>query len=244
MRRPAKRLTAETQRPGGARGGILRRFAPTRGTGAGPGPSGSGPAGQDHPDRGLTGTPPHSARDLRASAVSVGRTRRARRPGSRSGQGSLEFALLYGGVVLPLTFMVVFVAEMLWVWHSVADFTRDGARYAATHCWQADTSNVLTYMQSHVPFMVDMDQFIDGSAGILVSYYTKDPTSGDLSDFTCDGAECTVDCTPDAVSVSITNYQFTRFSGFFKLPPVIIPDFRTTAPIGSGGCDEGGNCLP
>ena len=31
--------------------------------------------------------------------------------------------------------MVIFVAEMLWVWHSVVDFTRDGARYAATHCW-------------------------------------------------------------------------------------------------------------
>ena len=49
----------------------------------------------------------------------------------------LEFALLYAGVMLPLTFMVIFVAEMLWVWHSVIDFTRDGARYAATHCWQS-----------------------------------------------------------------------------------------------------------
>ncbi len=42
-------------------------------------------------------------------------------------QASIEFALLYSAVILPLTFMVVFVSEMLWVWHSVVDFTRDGA---------------------------------------------------------------------------------------------------------------------
>jgi hypothetical protein len=170
--------------------------------------------------------------------------RRARRFGNRSGQATVEYALLYAGVILPLTFMVVFVAEMLWVWHSVVDYTRDGARYAATHCWQSDTSNVLTYMQSHVPRMIDMDQFQNGSAGIQVQYFTKDPTSGVLSDFTCDGGECSVDCIPDAVSVSVTNYEFTRFSGFFKLPAVTMPDFRTSVPVASGGCDEGGNCLP
>src|SRR5450759_5130229 len=77
-----------------------------------------------------------------------------RRP--RSGQASVEFALLYGAVILPLTFMLVFVSEMLWVWHSVVDFTRDGANYAATHCWMGDGSNVTTYMTTHVPRMVDM----------------------------------------------------------------------------------------
>ena len=49
------------------------------------------------------------------------------------GQASLEFALLYAGVILPLTFMIVFVAEMLWVWHSVTDFTRDGATRTPHH---------------------------------------------------------------------------------------------------------------
>ena len=34
-----------------------------------------------------------------------------------AGQAAIEFALLYGAVILPLTFMVVFVSEMLWVWH-------------------------------------------------------------------------------------------------------------------------------
>ena len=37
----------------------------------------------------------------------------------RRGQALTEFALLYTGAVLPLTFMVVFVAQMLWIWHSV-----------------------------------------------------------------------------------------------------------------------------
>jgi hypothetical protein len=70
----------------------------------------------------------------------------------RSGQALTEFAVLYAGVVLPLTFMIVFVSEMLWVWHSVVDFTRDGARYAATHCWMADAGNVAGtggYMPTH-----------------------------------------------------------------------------------------------
>jgi hypothetical protein len=135
---------------------------------------------------------------------------------ARSGQAITEFALLYAGVVLPLTFMVVFVAQMLWIWHSVVDFTRDGARYAATHCWQQDGSagNVLQYMQSHVPAMIDMDQFQTNAAGIQVQYFAEQP-DGSLAAF--DNGACS-GCLPDAVSVSITAYQYKRFSSFFKLP--------------------------
>ena len=50
-----------------------------------------------------------------------------------SGQTTVEYGLLYAGVILPLTFAIIFAAEMLWVWHSVVDFTRNGAQYAATH---------------------------------------------------------------------------------------------------------------
>jgi hypothetical protein len=165
----------------------------------------------------------------------------------RSGQAIAEFAVLYAGVVLPLTFMIVFVSEMLWVWHSVADFTRDGARYAATHCWMADASNVAGpggYMRTHVPPMIDMSQFQSGAAGIQVQYFQADPATGSLTAFSCDAGECSAGCVPDAVSVSITNYQFTRFSSFFKLPAVTIPPFTTSVPMESAGCDESGNCLP
>ena len=60
------------------------------------------------------------------------------------GPAACEFALLYAGVVLPLTFMVSSCPQMLWIWHGVVDFTRDGARYAATHCWMGDSSNVVS----------------------------------------------------------------------------------------------------
>jgi hypothetical protein len=162
----------------------------------------------------------------------------------QGGQAAFEFALIYSTVILPLTFMLIFVAEMLWVWHSVVDFTRDGANYAATHCWQADGSNVQTYMTSHVPRMIDMDQFISGEAGITVSYYLRDPTTGSLSDFTCDAGDCTPNCIPDAVTVRVTTYEFTKFSGFFRLPAVPLPDFHASMPMGGAGCDETGTCLP
>ena len=105
----------------------------------------------------------------------------------RSGQATIEYAILYAGVILPLTFAIVFAAEMLWVWHSVVDFTRDGARYATTHCWTANGDNVMTYMRTHVPRMIDMDQFQQGQAELAVRYYSRDPDTGSLVDFACDG---------------------------------------------------------
>ena len=81
----------------------------------------------------------------------------------RAGQTAVEFALLYSAVVIPLTFGIVYVAQMYWVWHSAAEFTRQGAHYAATHCWQGGGDNVLTYMRTHVPVNMDQDQFTSGS---------------------------------------------------------------------------------
>ena len=83
-----------------------------------------------------------------------------------SGQTAVEYGILYAGVIVPLTFGIIFVAEMLWVWHSVVDFTREGARYATTHCWTANGDNVLTYMRTHVPRMIDQNQFQQGQAEI------------------------------------------------------------------------------
>ena len=163
----------------------------------------------------------------------------------RSGQASIEFALMYGAVILPLTFMVVFISQMLWVWHSVVDFTRDGATYATTHCWMGDGSNVISYMSTHVPLMIDMDKFQTGAAGLQVDYFSQDPATGQLTPFTCaSGAECSANCVPDAVTVSVTTYQFTRFSGFFRLPAVTLPDLHASVPMGGAGCDETGTCLP
>lgn len=162
---------------------------------------------------------------------------------NRSGQEVIEYAVLSAGVIIPMTFAIIFVAEMFWVWHSVVDFTREGARYAATHCWQGDGGNVVNYMVTHVPRMIDMDQF-QGAATITVQYYGRDPETGALVDFVCEEGECTTACVPDAVTVSVTNYEFRRFVGYLGLPGVTLPDFRASMAMGSAGCDETGNCLP
>jgi hypothetical protein len=170
----------------------------------------------------------------------------ARRPGRRSGQATLEFAIVWAGIMIPLTFGIVFTAEMYWVWHAMVEFTRDGARYAATHCWEAGAPNVISYMQSHVPRTIDMNQFQGGgSAQINVTYYQRDPDSGQLVEFTGCNIDCSIYCVPDTVTVSVANYQFGRFVSYVKLAPVTMPEFPTSMPTESNGCDpEQGTCTP
>ncbi len=163
---------------------------------------------------------------------------------ARAGQATVEFALLYGFVLVPLTFGIVFISQMLWVWHSIVDFTRDGARYAATHCYESSGANVITYMQSNVPLMIDQHQFQLGPATINVAYYQDGQAGGPLSTYSCDG-ECSFACEPDTVAVSVSNYQFSRLLDYLKLPPIVIPPFTTTIPTESLGCDPTtGACLP
>ncbi|MGI8742963.1 MAG: TadE family protein [Bryobacteraceae bacterium] len=165
-------------------------------------------------------------------------------PVPQRGQSTVEYAILTVGVIIPLTFGIIYLAQMLWVWHSVTDLTRDGARYAATHCWQASADNVITYMRTNVPLMIDRDQFTNGTADIQVNYFSRDPASGTLADFTCD-TECSASCVPDAVTVRVVNYQFRNFVGYLGIPPVQMPDFRTSVAIESAGCDpEQGFCQP
>jgi len=166
-----------------------------------------------------------------------------RRRRRQSGQAAIEFAVLYAGVVLPLTFMIIFVAEMLWIWHSMNGYTRDVARYAATHCWMADGSNVNAYITANVPAMIDQNQFQSGQATMQVSYFAVDPVSQTMSPYLgCNAGECSPACMPDAVTVSVNNYQFLRFASYFKLPPVTIPPFTYSIPMESAGCDETGIC--
>lgn len=162
----------------------------------------------------------------------------------RGGQSTVEYVLVSAGVFFPVTLALVFTAQLLWVWVSVVEFTREGARYAATHCWQSDASNVTTYMKSRVPINIDQEQFINGEAEIEVSYFSRDPASGFLTEFACDG-ECSTSCIPDVVTVRVRNYEFRKFMSYLGLPPVTIPDFHATLPMESAGCDpEQGSCLP
>lgn len=161
------------------------------------------------------------------------------------GQATVEFALTFSAVILPLIAMIVFTAQLLWVWHSVVDFTRDGARYAVTHCWQGSGGNVVSYMRTNVPAMIDSDQFQQGAADIVVQYFGRNVQTGALEDFSCTGGECSTECVPDTVTVRIQGYEFRRFMSFLGLPPIPLPDFHTSLPMESAGCDpEQGSCLP
>jgi hypothetical protein len=161
------------------------------------------------------------------------------------GQALVEYVLIYAGVITPVLFALIFTAQLLWIWHSVVEFTRDGARYAATHCWQGSGENVAAYMRTHVPPMVDMEQFQGGQAEITVQYYGRNAETGDLQEFACDGGECSAACVPDAVTVRVRNYEFRRFVNYLGLPPIRIPDFYTTVPMESAGCDpDSSSCLP
>jgi hypothetical protein len=154
---------------------------------------------------------------------------------TRNGQSTMEFALTFSAITVPLTFAVIFTSQLLWVWHSVVEFTRDGARYAVTHCYDGG-SNVEAYMRTHVPVNIDQDQFTSGTAEISVTYYQRDPSSGQFTEFSCDGAQCSTECVPDAVTVQVTGYQFRRVLTGFGIPPVPLPDFRTSLPVESAGC--------
>lgn len=171
--------------------------------------------------------------------MAAGNRRRTRR-----GQAAIEYALVYSAIILPLTFMIVFAAQMMWVWHSAVEFTREGARYATTHCYQSG-ENVRTHMRANVPKTFDQDQFRDGAVEIDVAYFQRNAETGALEEFTCGGAECSRECVPDVVSVRLNNYQFTAFFSYFGLGPVSLPNFSTTLPMESAGCLPGSeSCLP
>ncbi len=163
---------------------------------------------------------------------------------TQSGAVTAEYALAFTAIVLPLTFAIVFTAQLLWIWHSVGDWSRDGARYASTHCWQAAGDNVQSFMRANVPAMVDRDQFRDGTVDLSIQYFAKDPNSGLLSAFSCD-AECSTQCVPDTVTIAVRNYQFRTFVQYLGLAPISMPEFQTTVPMESAGCDpEQGTCTP
>ena len=161
------------------------------------------------------------------------------------GQATVEYALTLSAVVLPLTFMIVYGSQMLWSWHSIVELTRDGARYAATHCYDGSGQNVVTYMRTHVPVNVDIDQFTGGQVEIEVQYFGRNADTGALEDFMCEGATCSTACVPEAVTVRVLNYEFRRLFPYLGLPPVQAPDFHTSVAMESAGCQPGSDaCVP
>ena len=168
--------------------------------------------------RPLVGRAPSPARDplvaLPAGLSSVhpaqaGGVAEPRPKGAVRGQTTVEFVLAFAGIVFPLTFAIVYTSQLLWIWHSVNDFTRQGASYASTHCWESSAGNVTDFMRANVPPMIDRDQFQNSQVAINITYAAKDPDSGQLVPFSCD-SECSTTCIPDTVSVSLSRTARAR----------------------------------
>jgi hypothetical protein len=167
-----------------------------------------------------------------------------RRRFSERGQSTIEFAISWSAVLVPMVFAIIYTAQLLWIWHSVNDYTRRGASYASTHCWMSSGSNVLEYMRNNVPAMVNQDAFQSGPVEIAVSYFGKDPDTGQLTAFSCD-SDCSASCIPDTVSVSVTGFEYRTFVSSLGLPPITMPNFKTSLPMESAGCDpDTAECLP
>src|SRR5215470_19064464 len=110
------------------------------------------------------------------------------------GQATIEMALALVVAIVPLTIALLGFAEIAWTYHALATITRQGAQYAATHCFQDDNgSNVVSWMQSNSPAFPDRQQLVAGAIQIQVSYWTLDRENHQTIPFSCGGG-CSPDC--------------------------------------------------
>ena len=151
------------------------------------------------------------------------------------GQSTVEMALALAAAIIPITFALIAFTEIAWTYHALATVTRQGARYAATHCWQDEGgSNVINWMQANAPAFPDRPLLVSGGVQIQVNYWMHDPDTHQSIPFTCGGG-CSPDCVPDSVTVSIIGYQFNHFFPLLGLQPLQVPPFSTTVAVESGG---------
>jgi hypothetical protein len=151
------------------------------------------------------------------------------------GQASIETVLALIVGIVPLTFGLIAFSEIAWTYHALTTLTRQGARYAATHCFQDDTgSNVVSWMQANSPAFPDRPLLSSGGIQIQVSYWTHDLETHETVPFSCAGG-CSPDCVPDSVTVGITGYEFNHFFPLLGLAPLPVPPFSTTVEIQSAG---------
>ncbi len=153
------------------------------------------------------------------------------------GQSTVEMAVVFTLIVMPITLGLLMVAQATWTWSGVIHLTRKGAQYAATHCWQdSGGSNVITYMQSHLPPLVDSTQITSGPANITVQYWTQDAVNHQTIPFDCPSS-CSADCSPDAVTVTVSGYQFRSLVKAVGLQPIAMPPYSTTIQVTGVGVD-------
>ena len=161
--------------------------------------------------------------------------RKAKWSRDKRGQAAVELALVMMTALVPLTLGILVFAELAWTYHALATLTRQGARYAATHCWQDDAgSNVVNWMQANSPPFLDRPQLLTGEVQIQVNYWMHDLTTRETVPFSC-ADSCTPGCVPDSVTVSVSGYQFRHLLPLVGLQPMEVPSFSTTVEIESAG---------
>ena len=165
---------------------------------------------------------------------------------SCGGQATIEAALTLLVGLVPLSIAMLGFAEIAWTYHALATLTRQGAQYAATHCWQDDSdSNVINWMTANAPAFPDRSKLVTGEIPIQVRYWTNDSANHLTNPFSCGGQSCSPECVPDSVTVSINGYYYNHFLPYFGFAPLLVPSFSTTMEIqGSGANSETGVSLP
>ena len=155
------------------------------------------------------------------------------------GQATVETAVIMTVVLMPVTFGLVMTTGAVLTWSGMIHLTRTGANYAATHCWQDSTGgNVSSFMQTHLPVMLDAQQLVNGPAVITVEYWSQDRVNHVTTPFEC-ATSCSAECTPDSVTVTIRGYQFNVLTRMVGLQSIAMPEYSTTVQIeSSGGSSE------
>jgi hypothetical protein len=158
--------------------------------------------------------------------------------GTKRGQASVEFAIALALIVVPITLALLAFIELAWTYHALTTLTRQGARYAANHCWSDSSgSNVASWMQQNAPMFPDRAQLTSGAIQIQISYWRHDLETHTSVPFECGGG-CSAECVPDSVTVSIVGYSFNHFLPLLGLQPLQVPPFSTTIEMQSAGLPQ------
>ena len=146
------------------------------------------------------------------------------RRAQQSGLAVVEFAVI-AGAAMTLLLICVEVGRMLFVWNTLGEATRRGARVAAVSAIGSGTAkdSVMVF----APFLKDFDD-----ANVNVSYLGED------------GAN--LGAAPPAGSVAFVNVTITGYVHELLVPPLFllsldttieVPAFSTTLPAESLGID-------
>ena len=142
---------------------------------------------------------------------------------TQRGLATVEFALV-GPVLFMVLFGVIEISRAFFVWNTMAEATRRGARVAAVCPANDNAIRQITVFSD--PNSGDNSPVVSNLSvsNVDVKYYANDGTD-------------TGGALPDTkfVQVQITGYQHTMLIPFVPIPPIPVPPFSTTLPVESMG---------